>query len=741
MGPGRRVARVLLAVLITLSLLLWAVGLMLFSQVAEPTDDFAKYLGPILAINIAGLSVLLALIVRRLVRLVRDYRRFVPGSRLEARVVGLVVAVAAAPLVVLYLFSVVFITKGMDDWFPVDFDQALEAAFELMDGALEPDKQASLARLRQLAEGLGGAEPAGLQSRLAGTWAGAGAAEIALYSAEGSRLSVHPGGRDSSAPDVIDAVLLGQLTAAEAEAKTGVVKLEVLPEVSELHAALRLAQAGGSPILWGRFPLPPEIAAPLQQVFERQQDLGEFEATKSILGWIFVVVQSVVLLVAILAAVYAAFFVAQRLISPIQQLMQGTRAVARGDFDTKVPLAQRDEIGFLVNSFNNMTQRLALARQEARDSERRLEGERSKLEVILARLSTGVVSLESDLSIRTANKAAGHILGVELEQHVGESLVELAATKPLLKEFFGICARHLEAGRTEWREQITLRGDRGNRELICACTGLPTEGGDGQGYVIVFDDITVLMQAQREAAWGEVARRLAHEIKNPLTPIQLSAERVRRRYLTDGSDDLDLLDRATHTIIQQVDAMKGMVDAFSEYARVPDIELAPLDVNAVISEVTELYRHQVPPVTIRMDLDRTLPMVEADIGRLRQVMHNLMRNASEAVEGLEDAEIAIATRQRDLADGAYAEIVVSDNGPGFAADIIDQAFLPYVTSKDKGTGLGLAIVRKLVEEHGGQIHAGNKTRRGAEVSILLPLPGAERSAGAVRRARHRRKRA
>jgi nitrogen fixation/metabolism regulation signal transduction histidine kinase len=249
------------------------------------------------------------------------------------------------------------------------------------------------------------------------------------------------------------------------------------------------------------------------------------------------------------------------------------------------------------------------------------------------------------------------------------------------------------------------------------------------------------MQAQREAAWGEVARRLAHEIKNPLTPIQLSAERVRRRFLVDGNEDLDLLDRATHTIIQQVDSMKGMVDAFSEYARAPDLDIAPLDLNALISEVTELYRHQAMPVAIRMDLDETLPKIDADIDRLRQVMHNLFRNASEAIEGQADAEIRVTTVQREQADGPYVEIVVRDNGPGFAAEIIDRAFLPYVTSKAKGTGLGLAIVRKLVEEHGGKIRAGNNERRGAEVSILLPLTGAGRGAGSTRRAQQRRKRA
>jgi PAS domain S-box-containing protein len=430
---------------------------------------------------------------------------------------------------------------------------------------------------------------------------------------------------------------------------------------------------------------------------------------------------SLVLLISMLASVYGAFFSARRLTVPIQQLMQGTRAVARGDFDTKLPIPARDEIGFLVNSFNDMTQRLAAARQEARVSEQQVESERHKLEVILARLSTGVLSLEADLRIRTANDAAAAILGVDLESHVGESLVDLATSRPLLHQLLTVGQAHLERGETEWREQITLRGEVGRRVLNCACTELPSEGDEARGYVIVFDDITALLQAQRDAAWGEVARRLAHEIKNPLTPIQLSAERLRRRYLHSDSDDVDLLDRATHTIIQQVEAMKEMVNAFSQYARAPEIELSRFDLNELINEVTELYRHQESPVAIKFAFDANLPLVEADIGRMRQVFHNLMRNALEAMENRPDARIDIVTRLVDAQAPGIVEIKVSDNGPGFSENLLHQAFDPYVTSKPKGTGLGLAIVKKLIEEHGGQIRAGNNERGGAEISILLPI--------------------
>jgi nitrogen fixation/metabolism regulation signal transduction histidine kinase len=258
---------------------------------------------------------------------------------------------------------------------------------------------------------------------------------------------------------------------------------------------------------------------------------------------------------------------------------------------------------------------------------------------------------------------------------------------------------------------------------------------------VVFDDITALVQAQRDAAWGEVARRLAHEIKNPLTPIQLSAERLRRRYLSGEGQNFELLDRATHTIIEQVEAMKEMVNAFSQYARTPNVELSRFDLNELISEVTELYRSPDHPVTIKLSFDGNLPRIEADAARMRQVFHNLMRNAIEAMEHQADARIDISTRYTDREGVDAVEIKVSDNGPGFLDEIVHQAFDPYVTSKAKGTGLGLAIVKKLIEEHGGQIRARNRERRGAEIVILLPLSGEASGALAAKRNEHRRERA
>jgi nitrogen fixation/metabolism regulation signal transduction histidine kinase len=331
-----------------------------------------------------------------------------------------------------------------------------------------------------------------------------------------------------------------------------------------------------------------------------------------------------------------------------------------------------------------------------------------------------VISLERDLRIRTANAAASAILNADVESHIGEPFSDLPATHPLLRQFIEVTLARLAEDEDEWREQIVLEGEVGRRVLMCACTALPAEGDEPAGVVLVFDDITALLQAQREAAWGEVARRLAHEIKNPLTPIQLSAERLRHRYLANNTKDFELLDRSTHTIIRQVDAMKAMVDAFSQYARIPAIELEEIDVNALLSEVAELYRAQAARIDLWLDVD--LPRVRADDGRMRQVFHNLMRNAVEASDTGRPA-LELSTRTTGTDDSSVVEIIVADDGPGFAEEIMHRIFEPYVSSKRKGTGLGLAIVRKIVEEHGGQIRATNRKPAGAQISILLPVRG------------------
>ncbi|MEJ2646539.1 MAG: ATP-binding protein, partial [Gammaproteobacteria bacterium] len=419
-------------------------------------------------------------------------------------------------------------------------------------------------------------------------------------------------------------------------------------------------------------------------------------------------------------AVWAAFFSARRLVAPIRDRAEGTRAVADGDYDKQLPVPGEDELGFLVRSFNDMTRRIGRARDQARRSQQQVEGQRAYLEAVLGSLSSGVMSISRDRKLRTVNDAASHVLGMDLRASLGGSLSQLSERHAYTAPFFDSVARHVRAEDPGWREEIILFGVRGRQVLMCRGAALPGDGVRGGGMVIVFDDVTALIQAQRDAAWGEVARRLAHEIKNPLTPIQLSAERLRHKYLKVLTpEDGEVLERATHTIVQQVEAMKEMVNAFTEYARAPQMHREPVDLNPLVLEVLDLYRGHAAGLQIESRLDPSGPCVEADAGRLRQLLHNLFKNAQEATSNRPDGKVVVGTLCVNELDTHYVELWVDDNGPGFPPQLFEQLFEPYVTTKPKGTGLGLAIVKKIVEEHGGVIEAQNLEPGGARVLIRL----------------------
>ena len=740
MAIAKRLKRAVVAVLAVSGLLLWFVALLLFTRVTENSNDFASRQDVILLINSVGIGVLLILIVSNLWQLVRDYRRHVPGSRLRARMVSLLVMVAVTPLVGVYIFSVQFINRGIDNWFSVDVEQGFDDALDLVQTVLATQTRARLEQAQDLARRLASVQGSELPRTLNALRRDTDAVDLTVYGPNNQILAItsidpEPGAPRYPADEVLFQLRQQQPYVSVQPQKNGQYQIVAAATIKAPTSR------GELEFVVATYPLEQRVSQLANNVLKSYNQFRERAFLRTALKYSFTLTLSLVLLISLLASVYGAFFFARRLLVPIQLLMQGTRAVARGDFATRVPTPTRDEIGFLVHSFNDMTQRLAQASAEARSGQQQVEAERRKLELILARLSTGVMSLEPDLRIRTANQAAGAILGVDLDERVGESVVELASSRPLLAQFLDVAQQHLRRGESEWREQIELRDDGIRRVLMCACTELPGDSDSPAGYAIVFDDITTLLQAQREAAWGEVARRLAHEIKNPLTPIQLSAERLRRKYLGASSGEADLLDRATHTIIQQVEAMKQMVNAFSEYARTPTMQMSRFDVNALITEVGELYAHQEKPLQITLALGQELPQIEADAGRLRQVLHNLLRNSIEATEHQDAARVEIATRKVPGSVPELIEIRVTDNGPGFASDIVHQAFDPYVTSKPKGTGLGLAIVKKLVEEHGGQISARNREHGGAEIVILLPIAVDASSHVTARRHEHRRERA
>jgi nitrogen fixation/metabolism regulation signal transduction histidine kinase len=458
--------------------------------------------------------------------------------------------------------------------------------------------------------------------------------------------------------------------------------------------------------------VPEGLALNAERVQQVYRDYQELSLGRQGLTRIYAMTLTLTVLLALFTAIATAYVLARRLSAPLSILAEGTQAVAAGDFTPRQAIYSRDELGVLTQSFNRMTRQLDDARRDTERHRAEVESARAYLESILASLSAGVLVFDRRFMLRTVNAGAQAILEDDFTGLVSETVDAWPR-----EQVFGQAIRNAfaEHGGKEWQTQIQLDEPGGApKMLLLRGTQLP-EGAHG-GYVVVFDDVTSLVAAQRSAAWGEVARRLAHEIKNPLTPIQLSAERMQMKFADKlAGADAEMLDRSTQTIINQVQAMKRMVNEFSDYARMPAPELARLDLNALIREVLGLY--ETSNATIAADLAADLPAVWGDASQWRQIIHNLLRNAEDAQEDLAHARIEIATRQVD----ETVEMVVADHGPGFPPEIIARVFEPYVTTKTRGTGLGLAIVKKIVDEHQGKIRINNLQPTGAEVCIRLPL--------------------
>ncbi len=712
-------------------------ALILLGRYASSLADFGRRHVLILAVNAVAAIVLLGLIALNLFRLIRDYGRRAPGARLRARLVGLFVGLTLAPLLIVYFFALQFVNGGIDSWFDSDLEQELASALRLSRESLEVQATSRLSQTTSLAAALGNLDGEALARALSVLRADANADELTVFTprlqiaASSSRSDVLPPTLSDDARDQLARtqrfVALEPLGNARYQVRAAVPMPGEMPgDVGE----------SGPRYLQAVFPIgyrQGRLADAVQDTYTRYSEL---RFLRDPLKDNLTLTLSLVLLLSLLSAATGAFYLARRLAAPIESLAAGTEAVAKGDFDTRLPPGAADEVGFLIESFNGMIERLGRAREESRVSQQQLERERANLATILGRLSTGVIAIGPDGRIRIANDAAGAILGVDLASRAGSAFDDIAAAGPLPAQFIEACRPHLRGEQREWRGQIALRTDGARRILNCASSALPGEGagaapvsgGPAGGAIIVFDDVTELLVAQREAAWGEVARRLAHEIKNPLTPIRLAAERIRRRYLpTMALEDGQILDRSTHTIVQQVEAMRDMVNAFSEYARAPAVALARVDLGQLVREVAWLYRAQEGQPVVKLELEDGLE-VEADAVRVRQLLHNLIRNAQEALEGQADGVIEIGARSVPGGERPFVEITVADNGPGIEAEVLTSLFEPYVTSKKKGTGLGLAIVKKLVEEHGGTVAAENLAGRGARLAVRLPVRATVRDA-------------
>jgi two-component system, NtrC family, nitrogen regulation sensor histidine kinase NtrY len=712
MAVGKVAPPVSISVLIALGAILLSLHLM--SSATQNPSVLGDMYAWLLLINVLGSVLLFGLVVANVHSLVRQLKKREAGSHLTARMVFLFVLLSLAPASIVFYYSMQFLHQSIDSWFDVEIDHAMDDALELSRAAFDQrmrsllkETEAMVERLEHLPDSVAAIELDALRTDLA-------ASEVTLIS-EQERIiassSINPRSIIPSLPD--DSILL---RLRQGKSYVG------LDPIRNQGMQIRVVVTIDSEFpryLQALYPVPVRLDHLVQSVEAAYAHYKELSYLRSALKMSFSLTLSLVLLLSLLGAVWVAFVSIRRLVAPIRDLVQGTRAVAAGNYEQRIPVTSRDELGFLVESFNAMTQRLAQARDEAYRSQLEVENQRAYLETLLGNLTSGVLSFDAEYRLRTANQAANKILNIELAAYKGAPLSALSAEHHL-SSFVEMLQEKLEQAQTMWQEAITLLGPNGRQELLCRGTPLLTVVGERSGTVMVFDDMTDLIRAQRNAAWGQVAQRLAHEIKNPLTPIQLSAERLKHKLSKNlGPVDAEMLERATQTIVHQVEAMKTMVNAFSDYARPPKMQLEEVDINRLIEEVLTLYSTQ-GTVRFHVSLDSAVPGIEADPVRMRQVLHNLIKNAQEAVEARSPGEIFISTRCILENRSYYVEIRIQDNGPGIVPEQVDRVFEPYVTDKAKGTGLGLAIVKKIIEEHGGMIWVDPDYREGAGLVIRLP---------------------
>lgn len=692
------------------------VSLYLLGDATQNAARFGhQYIG-LLLFNTLLLIALVALLGINLVGLIRQVVSRQPGSRLTLRLMLISVALAVVPAAIVYVFSIKMLDRGIDSWFDVRVEHALEDALDLgrssLDLVMRQLKQQTEPMVRYLTDVPDALTPISLHDLRRDS----GAVELTLFGAD-SRIIATSSEMSSAIVPSLPSDTVMRL------ASEGYVGLDPSKGFGlRVRLVFPVPATADNPeprFLQALYPLTDRIgvlAGSVERAFSRYDELIYLREP---LKQSFMVTLSVVLLLALLFAAWAAFYSARRLMAPISELAEGTKAVAQGEYHKRLPVGSKDDLGLLVASFNQMTERLSAARDAAERSQVLVESQRAYLQALLEHLSSGVMSLDARRTLRTVNAAANHILGINLESNAGRTLAELAREHPMLARFCETLEPLIATATREWQEQVVLFSTHGRKILICRGAPLPADSGLSGGHVLVFDDVTALVQAQRDAAWGDVARRLAHEIKNPLTPIQLSAERLRRKLLPQlDRGDAEVVDRATHTIVQQVESMKTMVNAFGDYARPPAMQVVPLNLNKLILEIAELYQSNPIHARLELNLDNPDPHIEGDAVRIRQLLHNLIKNALEALEGNRQGRLRIGTRHIADAGGEFVDLRITDNGPGFPAELMDRLFEPYVTSKIKGNGLGLAIVKKIVEEHGGVVWAQN-TDDGASVRIRL----------------------
>lgn len=706
-----RLARYLLATLPLLALLaLLLAALLLAGDASTDVSQLGNWSAWLFGAAACAVGLLVGAIGAQLLVLWRRHRARAVGARLTTRLTLSLVLLTVPPILMVYGFALRFLWVSIDSWFDVRIETALEDAIDLGRHYLDAEKQRVARAAREQQAALLRSPPDQWQSDLEHGLEQPLILQWAVFSGQGQVLA-------NAAADA--RFLLPQPPSAAELLQTRGDDVTVSVEGAQDGLVLRaLSRVGDQAWLQGTFSLPAPVQPLVQRVESSHHNYQRLKFLRGALKQTFALILTLVLLLALLLTLLAALWLARRQVSPITRLAKATQEVATGQYGRVLPAEADDEIGFLTQSFNQMTHELEQTNRRMQESQAETEQQRSYLSTVLENLSTGVLTYGGDCVLRTANAAASRILEVALGAYVHRPMDAIAHAHPRLAPIVRLLAARAAEGARAWREELQVAGTQGLQALMFRGAELPAPEGAPKAYVAVFDDQTVLNQAQREAAWSEVARRLAHEVKNPLTPIQLAAERIRYRLQERlSAEDAQLLDKSTQTIVAQVEALKAMVNAFGDYARPPRLAFARLPIHDLINEVLDLYAHD-PALRIVRQLDTQPLEVDADRDRLRQLLHNLIKNAIEA--SAHAPEIEVGSAERELEGRAWVCFWVADRGSGLPAGFDEGWFEPYRTGKPQGVGLGLAVVRRVAEEHGGRVHAAARPGGGSVFTVELP---------------------